>query len=183
MKKVLFVLSMVIGLTAQAQDKYLTRNAKVQFDATTSTSPEKIEGVNNQGLSVFVAQSGQYEFSIAMLSFEFEKQLMKDHFNENYVESSKFPKAVFKGTIQDIAKVNFAKDGKYPVKVKGSMTLHGVTKDVTADGTLSISGGKVNATSTFKLLLSDYKVEIPKLVGDKVAKEATITVNATYNKM
>jgi hypothetical protein len=183
MKKVFFILSMVATLAANAQDKYLTRNAKVHFDATTSTSPEKIEGVNNQGISIFVAQSGQYEFSIQMQSFEFEKALMKDHFNENYVETSKFPKAVFKGTIQDVAKVNFAKDGKYPVKVKGNMTLHGETKEVTADGTLTISGGKVTASSTFKLLLSDYKVEIPKLVGDKVAKQATITVDATYNKM
>ena len=183
MKKVFFILSMVATLAANAQDKYLTRNAKVHFDATTSTSPEKIEAVNNQGISIFVAQSGQYEFSIQMQSFEFEKALMKDHFNENYVETSKFPKAVFKGSIQDIAKVNFAKDGKYPVKVKGNMTLHGETKEVTADGTLTISGGKVTASSTFKLLLSDYKVEIPKLVGDKVAKQATITVDATYNKM
>ncbi|MFM7016563.1 MAG: YceI family protein [Bacteroidota bacterium] len=183
MKKVLLFLSMVVSLAANAQDKYLTRNAKVVFDATTSTSPEKIEGVNNQGISVFVAQSGQYEFSIQMQAFEFEKALMKDHFNENYVETSKFPKAVFKGSIQDVAKVNFAKDGKYPVVVKGTMDLHGVKKEVTADGSLTVSGGKITAASTFKLLLSDYKVEIPKLVGDKVAKQATITVNATYNKM
>lgn len=174
---------MAISLTSQAQDKYITRNARVQFDATTSSSPEKIEGVNKMGLSVFVAQTGQYEFSISMMAFEFEKALMKDHFNENYVETSKFPKAIFKGFIQDVAKINFAKDGKYPVKVKGSMTLHGETREVTADGILAISGGKITATSTFKLLLSDYKVEIPKLVEDKVAKEATITVAAAYNKL
>ncbi len=183
MKKVFFVLSMVISLAANAQDKYLTRNAKVHFDATSSTSPEKIEAINNQVISIFNTQTGQYEFSISMLSFEFEKQLMKDHFNENYVESTKFPKAVFKGSIQDVAKVNFAKDGKYPVVVKGTMDMHGVKKEVSANGTLIVSGGKVTASSSFKLVLSDYNVTVPNLVKDKIAKEATITVDATYNKM
>ena len=174
---------MVISLAANAQDKYLTRNAKVHFDATSSTSPEKIEAINNQVISIFNTQTGQYEFSISMLSFEFEKQLMKDHFNENYVESTKFPKAVFKGSIQDVAKVNFAKDGKYPVVVKGTMDMHGVKKEVSANGTLIVSGGKVTASSSFKLVLSDYNVTVPNLVKDKIAKEATITVDATYNKM
>ena len=183
MKKVFLFLTMVISLAANAQDKYLTRNAKVHFDATTSTSPEKIESVNNQVISIFNTQTGQYEFSMQMQSFEFEKALMKDHFNENYVETTKFPKAVFKGAIQDVAKVNFAKDGKYAVVVKGTMDMHGVKKEISANGTLTISGGKVIASSTFKLLLSDFNVEVPKLVSDKIAKEATITVDAAYNKM
>lgn len=183
MKKFLLFLSLIVSFAVNAQDKFLTRNAKVRFDATSSTSPEKIEAVNNQGTSIFVAQTGQYEFSLLMQAFEFEKALMKDHFNENYVETTKFPKAVFKGTIQDIAKVNFAKDGKYPVVIKGTMDLHGVKKEVLANGTLAVSGGKVTASSTFKLLLSDFNVTIPNLVKDKISKEATINVDATYNKM
>jgi len=183
MKKILFLLALVVSIGANAQDKYLTRNAKVRFDATSSTSPEKIEAINNQGTSIFVAQTGQYEFSVLMQAFEFEKALMKDHFNENYVETTKFPKATFKGTIQDVAKVNFAKDGKYPVVVKGTMEMHGVKKEVTANGTLTIAGGKVTASSSFKLLLSDFNVTIPNLVKDKIAKEASIIVDATYNKM
>ena len=107
---------------------------------------------------------------------------MKDHFNENYVESTKYPRATFKGVIQDVAKVNFAKDGKYAVVVKGIMDMHGVKKEVTSNGTLTIAGDKVTASSSFKLLLSDFKIEVPPVVGDKLAKQATITVNATYNK-
>jgi hypothetical protein len=183
MKKIFLFLAMTVSLVANAQDKYLTRNAKVRFDATSSTSPEKIEAINNQGTSIFIAQTGQYEFSVLMQAFEFEKALMKDHFNENYVETTKFPKAVFKGSIQDVAKVNFAKDGKYPVVIKGTMDLHGVKKEVSANGTLTVSGGKVTASSNFKLVLSDFNVVIPNLVKDKIAKEATINVDAAYNKM
>lgn len=183
MKKIFLFLAMAVSLAANAQDKYLTRNAKVRFDATSSTSPEKIEAVNNQGTSIFVAQTGQYEFSVLMQAFEFEKALMKDHFNENYVETTKYPKAVFKGTIQDVAKVNFAKDGKYPVIVKGTMDMHGVKKEVTANGTLTVSGGKITASSNFKLVLADFNVTIPNLVKDKIAKEASINVDAAYNKM
>lgn len=183
MKKILLFFALIVSIGVNAQDKYLTRNAVVKFDATSPNSPEKIKAINNAGTSIFLASSGQFEFSVLMQAFEFEKALMKDHFNENYVETTKYPKATFKGSIQDITKVNFSKDGNYAVKIKGNMTLHGETKEVTADGTLSIVEGKITAISTFKLLLSDFKVDVPSVVSDKVSKIATITVNANYNKM
>ena len=183
MNKLLFALFMVIGLVANAQDTLSTKNAVINFDATSPSSPEKIEAVSKLGISKMLVKTGEVAFALQMMSFEFEKALMKDHFNENYMETSKFPRATFKGNIQDFSKVNFSKNGKYPVKVKGSMTLHGVTKEVIADGFINVTGDKINATSTFKLILSDFNIKVPDLVKDKVAREATITVNATYNKM
>jgi polyisoprenoid-binding protein YceI len=182
MKKILLFLFLLTGLNVFAQDTLSTNNAVINFDATSTGSPEKIEAVSKQVKSKLVVKTGDFVFAIQMQSFEFEKSLMKDHFHENYVESTKFPRATFKGAIQDIAKVNFAKDGKYPVVVKGTMDMHGVKKEVTANGTLTVTGDKVTASSNFKVLLSDFNIEIPKVVGDKIAKQATITVNATYNK-
>ena len=106
-----------------------------------------------------------------------------EHFHENYAESDKYPKSVFKGVITDISSVNFSKDGVYPVNYKGTLTMHGVTKEITGKGTMEVKGGKVIATSTFMVLLADYKIEIPALVKDKVAKEVKIEVNASYEKM
>lgn len=183
MKNLLFALFMVISLVANAQDTLSTKNAVINFDATSPNSPEKIEAVSKTAISKMLVKTGEVAFAIQMMSFEFEKSLMKDHFNENYVETTKFPRATFKGAIQDYSKVNLSKNGKYPVKVKGSMTLHGVTKDVIADGVINVNGDKVSATSTFKLNLLEFNIKIPDLVKDKVAKEATIIVNATYNKM
>ncbi len=183
MKKIIFLLAMIISLASNGQDTLSTKNAVINFDATSPSSPEKIEAVSKLGISKMLVKTGEVAFAIQMMSFEFEKALMKDHFHENYVETSKYPRATFKGSILDFSKVNFAKNGKYPVKVKGSMNLHGVTKEVTADGFINVNGDKITATSTFKLILSDFNVKVPDLVKDKVAKEATITVNATYNKM
>ena len=168
-------------LTANAQDRYMTRNANVSFY---SDAPmEKIEAHNSQGASVIDATTGKVEFMVTMKAFQFEKALMQEHFNENYVESDKYPKAVFKGTIQDISKVDFTKDGVYPVKAVGQMTLHGVTNDLTSDGTIEVRGGKITGKSKFTIRCEDYKIEIPALVREKVAKVVSITVEAPYAKM
>lgn len=176
-----FCLCVLISGAAAAQSKYLTRNAKVMF---LSEAPlEKIEAINTQGTSIFVAPTGQFECAILMKAFEFEKALMMEHFNENYVESDKYPKAVFKGMITDMAAVDLTKPGSYPVTFKGIMDLHGVKKEISGKGTMEIKDGKVRARSSFNLLLADFKIEIPPLVKDKVAKEVNITVDATYEKM
>jgi len=111
-----------------------------------------------------------------MKGFEFQRALMEEHFNENYVESSKYPKTEFRGQVTDNSTVNYHADGVYPVKVKGKMNLHGVSKDVETNGKITIKGGKIMASAAFAIVLSDYNVSIPTLVSDKVSKNASITV-------
>ena len=101
---------------------------------------------------------------------------MEEHFNENYVESHKFPKADFKGKIRDNEAIMYTKDGTYKVKVKGDISLHGETKEVEAEGKLVIQNGKLNAEAEFTVKLSDFKITIPGLVADKVSKTAKISV-------
>ena len=105
---------------------------------------------------------------------------MEEHFNENYMESGKFPKSEFKGKITNLADVNFAKDGEYAVKVAGNLTMHGVSQPVTADGTITIKGGKISAKSKFIVKLADFKIDRPSVVADKISEKATITVDASY---
>lgn len=180
------ILSLVLLMSAVAfqgmsQDRYFTRAGKVIF---VSDAPlEKIDAKNSQATSVFDAKTGQFEFAVLMKAFEFEKALMMEHFHENYAESDKYPKTVFKGIITDIATVNFSKDGVYPINYKGSLTMHGVTKEITGKGTMEVKGGKVIARSAFSLMIEDYGIQIPALVKDKVAKEVKVTVDASYDKM
>lgn len=183
MKRILSVIALfsLVTLQGMSQDRYFTRSGKVSFYSEAPT--EKIEAHNSQATSVFVSSTGNFEFAVLMKAFEFEKALMMEHFHENYAESDKYPKSVFKGVITDISSVNFSKDGVYPVNYKGTLTMHGVTKEITGKGTMEVKAGKVIATSTFMVLLADYKIEIPALVKDKVAKEVKIVVNATYEKM
>ena len=102
---------------------------------------------------------------------------MQEHFNENYVESNKYPKADFKGSIVNNSAVNYAKDGTYNVTVKGKLTIHGVTKDVQSPGTIKVSAGKIDAASTFNIQLSDYNISIPSVVKDKVSNTIKISVD------
>lgn len=168
----------LIGLShlASAQ-KYFTKNGTISFDATSPGSPENITADNRTIQCVVDAAKGEIAFKAAIKAFTFERALMQEHFNENYVESSKFPEAIFKGTITNIASVSFVKDGSYPATVKGKLTLHGETRDVETTGKINISKGKITATASFSVLLSDYKVNVPGVVTDKVSKTAKITVN------
>ncbi len=163
------------ALPATAQ-KYFTREGQIRF--TASTALESIDATSKGATAVIDASSGAIEFAVLVKGFIFEKALMQEHFNENYMESDKFPKATFKGMIQDASSIQWGKDGEYPVKVKGKLTMHGVERDVTSDARISVKGGKITANSTFEVAIADYRIEIPSVVADKIAKTAKITVNA-----
>ena len=143
---------------------------------------ENISAVNNQVQSVLSTKTGSLQFSLLVKGFHFEKALMEEHFNENYIESNKFSKSTFSGTIADVSKVNFAKDGVYPVSVTGDLMMHGVTKKTTAPGTITIKNGVVNASAKFSVKLADFNIVIPKLVKDVVKELQDVTVNITYDK-
>jgi polyisoprenoid-binding protein YceI len=138
---------------------------------------EDIEAKNKTVTAVLDSKTGAMQFSVQMKGFEFEKALMQQHFNENYVESNKFPKAEFKGALTNNSSVNYTKDGTYVVTVKGKLTLHGVTKDVEAPGTIKVDGGKLEGKSTFNIRLSDYKISIPSVVKEKVSNSIKIIVD------
>lgn len=176
-KKNLIALTALVLLAtaADAQDRYFTKTGKIEF---TSKAPlEDIEAKNKTVTAVLDKKTGALQFSLQMKGFEFEKALMQEHFNENYVESSKYPKAEFKGNVVNNSAVNYSKDGTYNVNVKGKLTLHGVTKDVEAPGTIKVNGGKIDATSTFNIQLSDYNISIPSVVKDKISNNIKITVD------
>ncbi|MBL0357792.1 MAG: YceI family protein [Chitinophagaceae bacterium] len=181
MKRILLSVWMLISAvnTVSAQ-KYYTKNGNVSFFS--KTNMENIKADNNQVMSVLNPQTGELQFSLLVKSFHFPKALMEEHFNENYLESDKFPKSTFKGTINDISKVNFASDGTYPVTVSGELTIHGVTNTATTKGNIIIKGGKITGTAIFIVALADYKVAIPKLVENNISKTIEITVNCLYDQ-
>ncbi|MBK9569627.1 MAG: YceI family protein [Chitinophagaceae bacterium] len=176
--KNLFVMTiaLLVAMTGMSQ-KFYTKNGQINFDATSPTSPEKIEGINRSATCVVDTKSGNMQFAALMKGFAFERALMEEHFNENYVESDKYPKAEFKGEIKNSDKVDFTKDGNYTVKIKGKLTMHGESNDVETEAKISIQNGKIKATADLNVLLSDYKVSIPGLVADKVSKTVKISVS------
>jgi polyisoprenoid-binding protein YceI len=150
----------------------------VKVNLFSSAPIEDIEANSTNGVSVYNAGTGELEFSIPIRSFHFPKALMEEHFNENYIESDKFPKATFKGKIQE--HIDVSKDGTYPVTVAGDFQVHGVTQTRTITGNLKVSGGVVTMTSEFMVKCADHHIDIPQIVFHHIAESIRIRVSATY---
>ena len=168
------------GLNLQAQIIF-TRSAEITFF---SEAPlENIEAVNNTATSVIDTENNRLEFAALIRAFQFEKALMQEHFNENYMESNSFPKATFKGQFSNVDEIDWSADGSYEVTVSGDLNIHGVTHNITAPGTIQITNGLVNANSVFTVAVADYGIEIPNVVKDNIAKEVEIRVNVDYQPL
>ena len=184
MKKItLLVLALSPLLTSlQAQERYFTRTGTISFFS--ATPMENIEAHNYKVTSIWDATTGGMEYSVVIKAFEFEKALMQEHFNENYMESNTYPKATFKGTIRGITSEELKKPGSYPVDVEGELTIHGVAKQVKEKGTVKVDAkGAITASSDFIVVPEDHKIEIPGMVRDKIAKEIKVEVRIDYEKM
>ncbi len=165
----------MLGLSLSYGQLYSTSNGEITFY---SHAPlEDIEATNKQVSCAIDLSKGQMAFSMLMNAFQFEKALMQEHFNERYVESHKYPKATFAGSIEDIDKIDLSKAGSYNVTVSGKLSIHGVTQTVSSKGTLKIGDDKtLTANSTFTINLEDYKVKIPKMYIDNISESIEIKV-------
>ena len=164
----------------QAQDVFITRHGQVSFFGKTPL--ENIDASNNEASSVVNLQTGEIGFAVLIKSFHFEKALMEEHFNEDYMESNTIPKASFKGKINNPASINTTKDGSYPVTAEGEISLHGVTKKITVTGAVVIKNGLPQVLAKFTLAPKDYNIKIPSLVADKIAETMNVSVDCRYEK-
>ncbi|MEZ4918503.1 MAG: YceI family protein [Saprospiraceae bacterium] len=161
--------------------KYYTRDAQVQFFSATPV--ENIEALNKNGTAVLDSETGNMQLKVLIKSFMFEKALMQEHFNENYMESNKFPSAVFKGTLVNFDKSLLKKEGKHPVTAKGTLEIHGVKKQVNIPGTITVKGGAISVASEFLVACADYDIKIPAVVRDNIAKEIKVSLKAGLEEM
>ena len=161
--------------------KYVSKNGHVKFFSAAPT--ENIEANNNQVNAALDLSNGNLVFKVLIKSFEFEKALMQEHFNENYMESDKFPNSTFSGKVSNLQDIDFSKDGEYKAKVKGSLTMHGVTKEVEHEGSFKVEGSSVKCHAIFPVKVGDYNIKIPKTVVDNIAETIEVTVDVKMDKM
>ena len=174
-----FILS-VISITSGYSQVYFTKNGHISFFSKTIL--ENINADNNQVISVLNTQSGLLQFSLLNNAFHFPKAKMEEDFNQDYMESSKYPKSTFKGTIDKINDIDFSKDGTWNVKVAGDLMIHGVTKNITVPGKINIKNAIIAASAGFKVLLKDYNIKIPSVVSNKISETIDIMVECSYQK-
>jgi hypothetical protein len=166
--KPILVLALLISMqfSAGAQKNYSTKNAEVHFIAVDDND---IDAVNKNAVCRLQA-NGDMSFIMLIKDFKFEMEGMQKHFNEEYIESDQFPRAFFNGKITNFSTVNFAKDGKYPITVTGTMQVHGVNKAMQTTGWLEIKNGLPTASAQFTVTLKDFKIGglLIKMVADKI---------------
>ncbi|HOZ96082.1 MAG TPA: YceI family protein [Niabella sp.] len=175
---IIFVLLLFFP-NALLSQKYFTKSGIISFES--GTALEDVQAFNKSTTSVFDVKSGQIEFAVLMKGFEFKKALMQIHFNENYIESNKYPKSVFKGVITNIRDVDFQKSGTYNVIVKGVLEIHGVKKEVSTTGAFKVTENEVYASAKFNISIKDYNISIPGVVKDKISPIAKVRVNCRYS--
>lgn len=180
MKKIIIAITLfAISFGASAQ-RYFSKTAHIKFFS--HTSAEDIKADNYKSTIIIDQATGAVQVETLIKSFEFEKALMQEHFNENYLESDTYPKATFKGK-GDFSGVNFIADGNFTVNVAGQMTMHGTTKDVSATATIKISGGKIDGSTKFDINPGDYNVKIPDVVKGQISDKIEVTVKATLQPL
>ena len=172
------ILSLAILQMALAQGKFLTSDGYIRFFSHTPI--EDITAENNKVSGVIDAATGEVAIIVRMTEFRFEKKLMQEHFNENYVESEKFPKATFNGTITDNQVVDYSTPGSYRVQVEGEMNIHGVTQKIQSGGTIEVTAEGIVTRAVFMLNPEDYDIRIPGVVRRNIAEEMEVTVNMTF---
>ncbi len=181
LKFYLSVCLLVMIASSLAGQIYFTRNGEITFS---SDAPlEKITAHNHSVNSVVNLETGQIEFAVLIKAFQFKKALMQQHFNENYLESDKYPKATFKGTITEFKQDLLENGTAVPVELSGTMTIHGISNPIETTGTLRAEEGTIFGEAEFELTVDDYDIKIPKIVSKKIAEVVLVSVKVDYKPM
>ncbi|MBS1645870.1 MAG: YceI family protein [Bacteroidetes bacterium] len=175
MKNRFFIVISLLMLNSMSAQIYVGKTCLVHFFS--KTDMKDIEAGNTIAKPVFDAASGNFQVRIQNTAFKFESSFMQEHFNENYMESDKYPFATFKGKINE--KIDYTKNGESKVSCTGTMDMHGVTQTITTEGTLTVKDGTIIMVSKFKIKPADYKIKVPSLYVKEIAEVIDVDISAT----
>ncbi|MDF2433039.1 MAG: hypothetical protein JWP44_2670 [Mucilaginibacter sp.] len=176
MKYIGIILLSLLNIHHTGQNLYTCKNAHITLFS--SALIEDIKAVTYAGASVYNAATGELDFSVPISSFQFDKAFMQQHFNSDYMESDRYPRAVFKGKIQE--NIEVGNDGSYAVIARGELTVHGISQMRTIEGSLTVKNGVISMTSEFMVNCADHHIDIPQILFYHIAESIKINVEATY---
>ena len=177
MKNILILMLLLAGASLSAQT-ITSKNGTAYFISRTDII--NIDAINNSGASIIKKETGEIMAIALIKSFKFTLATAFDHFNEEYMESDKYPKAEFKGKILELPELDLTRDGVHEVTAEGNLTLHGVTKPIKEKGTITVKDGKMSGECNFTVLLDDYEIKVPAMVKDRVSQKIEIKVSSVY---
>lgn len=171
------LLCLCIALGSNAQNLYASKSVAISF---ISNAPlEDIEASSKLGVGVLNFEKNEFVFEVAVKTFQFDISLMQEHFNENYLDSDRFPKASFRGKFKN--PVDLTKDGTYPIVVEGKLSVRGVEKPRVIPGTIVVKNGIVSLNADFTIDCEAHNIKIPKIVEEKIADTVKVRVNGDFS--
>lgn len=159
-----------------AQHIWVSHDAQVSFYS--STPVEDIEGISKSANSALNITTGEIIFKVKNTSFAFQKKMMQEHFNEDYMESHRYPVSEFKGKIAEVEQLK--QQGSHDVVVKGVLQVHGVSKPYATHATVVVKDGVIAASANFKVKTADHQIKVPSIVVANIAEELMVQVSAVY---
>ena len=168
-----FAILLLLDLPAAKAQMFTFSTGSVSFFS--KTAMENIDARNSTPKVLLQIKEKKIALIAENTSFKFVSKLMEEHYNEKYVESEKFPLATFQGKINE--DIDLTKDGVYAVTVTGTFSLHGVPKERTIPGTITVKNGEINVKSVFAVACGDHKIIIPSIVGAKISETVDVTVD------
>ena len=172
-----FALSGVSRITFAQGGMFATAAGNTKFSS--ETPMENINAENKKTQVLLNTATNEIAIRVNMRDFVFPNKLMQEHFNENYMESDKYPNGTFSGKLDQA--IDFSKDGSYDASATGSFTVHGISKNRTIKGKLKVEGGKISLTSDFEVALVDHKIDVPQIVFVKIAQSIKVKIEYTLS--
>ena len=176
MKKIIVFSFLLISTILVAQEKLVSKSGKITLVASVPAF-EEIKATNNGVTVVLNSKTGEIASLALLKGFRFKIALMEEHFNENYVESDKYPKATFKGKIENFDVATLSASAK-DFTLKGKMEIHGKTKDILIPAKIRKVDNGIEVVANFSILASDYNIQIPSIVKNKVSNKINLKLDA-----
>ncbi|GAB1858210.1 hypothetical protein MHTCC0001_30470 [Flavobacteriaceae bacterium MHTCC 0001] len=159
-----------------SQEKYIDKNGTIVFEASEKLF-EEVKATNTSTTAIYNIKTNEIAALALMKGFRFKNSLMEEHFNENYIESDTYPKAIFKGKLVDFNAEEGLNAITKDVKIKGVLELHGKQKDIETIVTLQKVDDIISLIGTFSVTPADFDIEIPKIVRNKIAKVVIVNLD------
>ena len=174
MEKITSIALLFIALAINAQEKLVSYEGITNFEASIPLF-EEVKATNEKTTCILITKTGDIACWINIKDFKFKRNLMEEHFNKNYMESSRYPRAVFRGTIEKFDLNNLTSEFR-PYQINGKITIRGRTKKMTIKGTLKRIDNVVEIQSEFPLNTDDFRIEIPFIVRSKISKNVNTQI-------
>ena len=179
MIRLFLVSAFLIGSTCAFAQSSIYSTKKGEFSFYSKAPLEDIKAINTHAISVINTGNNELVVRIPVAQFQFRNKLMQQHFNENYMESEKYPHATFKGSINET--IDFNKPGVYDVSATGILNIHGINNTRTFIGKMTVNDKGLLLVTNFDVILTDHKIAIPRLVFNKIAEKIAVSASINYS--